>query len=165
MSLDNIQLPTIVIQNLFKNSLIDSKIDQEKTVSSTDEKITFLGKNEKNVIIFIKDKDNHFLSDEELNFLIGILTACKLTLNDVAIINFAKNPSLNYEIIQQYLKAAKVFAFDVSMNDIGLPLQFPAYQVQEYNNVIYMHAPSLQFLKTNKEAKGYLWASLQKINF
>jgi hypothetical protein len=165
MSLDNIQLPAIVIQDLFKKTLIDSKIEQKKSISSIEEKISFLGKNEKQVIILVNDANSLFLADEELNFLIGILNACKLTLNDVAIINFAKNPLLTYELIQQYLNAHKVFAFDVLMKDIGLPLQFPAYQIQLYNEVVYMHAPSLQFLKTNKEEKGLLWLSLKKIFF
>jgi hypothetical protein len=163
MSLDNIQLPAIVLQELFKKSLIDSKIEQRKTVSAKEEKINFLGKNEKQIIILVNNTENLFLPDEELNFLIGILTACKLTLNDVAIVNIANNKALSYETIQQHLKAAKVFAFDVSLNDILLPLQFPTYQVQQYNEVIYMHAPSLSFLKNNKEDKLRLWASLQKI--
>lgn len=165
MSLDNIQLPPIVIQELFKKTLIDSKIEQIKTNSSAEEKIVFLGKNERQVIILVNDKDNLFLPDDDLKFLTGILTACKLTLNDVAIINIAKNPAIQYELIQQHLKAAKVFAFDVPMKDIGLPLQFPAYQIQLYNETVYLHAPSLQFLKNNKEEKSQLWASLQKIFF
>ncbi|MBK7884127.1 MAG: hypothetical protein IPJ81_10280 [Chitinophagaceae bacterium] len=163
MSLDNIQLPAIVLQDLFKKGLIDSKINQIKTVSAIKEKIEFLGKNEGKILILVNHPDCVFLPDAELNFLIGILTACKLTLNDVAIVNFCNNKKLNYEQLQQFFDAAKIFAFDVLMSDILLPLQFPVYQVQQYNEIIYMHAPPLQFLKQNKEEKLKLCASLQKI--
>jgi DNA polymerase III psi subunit len=45
--------------------------------------------------------------------------------------------------------------------DIGLPIMFPAYQVQFHNGARYVWAPPLSELSNNKAAKGQLWQSLK----
>ena len=163
MSLDNIQLPGIVIQDLFKDCLIDLDTAQPVSNSSNSGNIPFLGKNGEQVTILVKDQNALYLSEKELNFLIGIIAACKLTMADVALVNLEKNKGLTYKQITDQLKAEKVFLFDVDPAELDLPVTFPNYQVQRYNRQVYLSAPALALLEDDRMEKSKLWTCLKQI--
>jgi hypothetical protein len=163
MSLDNIQLPDTILQGLYSKCLYD--LDSHKSVLSDipASGIGFLGNNEKKITILVNSEAAIYLPDDELNFLLGILTACKLSMADIALVNVATNPGLVYSVLSQQLKPEKVFLFGLNAATIELPLQFPHYQVQQFNNQVYLSSVSLTEMQANKEEKMKLWACLKKI--
>lgn len=163
MSLDNIQLPAIVLQDLFKNSLID--LNTGKPVLPVENKIkpAFLGNNNKQITIVVNDTNTIYLPDEELNFLMGILAACKLSMADVALVNKATAANLNYTAIDEQLNAQTILLFGITPDALELPLQFPNYQIQKFNNQVYLAAPALQVLQGDKAEKTKLWNCLKQI--
>ena len=163
MSLDNIQLPPSIIQSLYNKSLYDLKTDKPGMEDQQPGSISFLGGNNRKIAIVVNDAEAIYLQDDALNFLLGILTACKLTMADVALINTSKNPDLNYTTITGQLQAEKIFLFGLDTDAIGLPLQFPNYQIQQYNNQVYLSSASLDSLQKDKNEKTKLWNCLKKI--
>ena len=163
MSLNNIQLPSIVLQQLFKHSLIDLKNEQEPEEKIISKKFATLGNNSKQIVILVSSDETMYLPDEELNFLLGILAACSLTMDDVAILNIKKNLSVHYKTVTKELKPEKLLLFGVKPAQIELPLDFPYYQVQRYNNQVYLTAPLLLNIKENKAEKTNLWNCLKQI--
>jgi hypothetical protein len=163
MSLDNIQLPGEILQNLYRRSLYDLEPESAATETVQSTEIGFLGNNQKKITLLVNAPGTLYLPDEDLNFLMGILTACKLSMADVALINISKNPGLEYAGITNQLGAEKIFLFAVTPGSIGLPLAFPNYQVQKFNNQVYLSAVSLNELQKNKEEKMKLWTSLKNI--
>ena len=165
MSLDNIQLPASVIQDLYKKSLVLSDVIQVKKPKTPSETASFniLGNNQQKILIVVSDNETLYLPDEQLNFLMGILTACKLTMQDVAILNTEKNKDISYTNLAGTLKAEKVILFGVETSTISLPLQFPSYQIQAYNNQVYLSAPSLTVLQNDKAEKTKLWLCLKQL--
>lgn len=163
MSLDNIQLPAIVLQDLFKNSLIDLNDGKALLQVAEVPAFAFLGKNEKRIAIIVNDANTIYLPDEELNFLMGILSACKLSMADVALVNISKASSLSYTEIEEQLHAEKILLFGVTPAQLQLPLQFPNYQIQKYNNQVYVAAPALNVLQGDKEEKTKLWNCLKQV--
>jgi hypothetical protein len=163
MSLDNIQLPDTILQGLYSSCLYD--LDSHKSVLSDipASGISFLGNNQKKITILVNSETAIYLPDDELNFLLGILTACKLTMADIALVNIAKNPDLVYSVLSEQLKAEKVFLFGLNAATIELPLQFPHYQVQQFNNQVYLSSVSLNEMQANKDEKMKLWNCLKKI--
>ncbi len=163
MSLDNIQLPPLAIAALYKKSLVELKIGQAGEKTGSTDSINILGKNDKGVLIIVNNSETAFLPDEDLNFLLGILNACKLNMDDVGIINLQKNAAVNYKIISSELKAEKLFLFGVDAGEIKLPLSFPYYQIQKYNSQVYLTAPALDALLHDKTEKTKLWNCLKQI--
>lgn len=163
MSLNNIQLSGITLQELYKKTLVEIKSHKadEKKVDATS--LNILGKNLKKIVLVVRNKDTAFLTDEELNFLLGILSACKLNMDDVGILNLAKNKNTGYEMISKELNAEKIFLFGVDPGDINLPLAFPHYQAQQFKNQLYLSAPALSSLQNDKAEKTKLWNCLKKI--
>ncbi len=163
MSLDNIQLPPIVLQQLFKHSLNDLKNEQNPEEKTTSKGFSTLGNNRRHILILVNSDETMYLPDDQLNFLLGILAACNLTMEDVAILNIKKNKPVTYKTVTNELKPEKLFLFGVNPVQIELPLDFPNYQVQPYNNQIYLTAPLLSQFQDNKAEKTKLWNCLKQI--
>jgi hypothetical protein len=163
MSLDNIQLPAIVLQDLYKNALIDLQTENTDPGAEATVKFSYLGNNQQRVAIIVKNMAAIYLPEEELNFLLGILTACKLSMADIALVNISKNKSLNYTTLTEQLHADKILLFGVQPSELELPLQFPFYQVQKFNNQVYLSAPTLGQLEDDKAEKTKLWNCLKQV--
>ncbi|MEO6539557.1 MAG: hypothetical protein ABIN74_01150 [Ferruginibacter sp.] len=163
MSLDNIQLPPKILQTLYGKSLYDLKTEMPDPGNVQPGKIGFLGSNQKKIVILVDAAETIYLPDDELNFLLGILTACKLSMADIALVNVSKNPGLLYTVITEQLKAEKIFLFGLHVEALKLPLQFPQYQIQKFNNQVYLSSASLTDLQKDKEEKMKLWTCLKTI--
>lgn len=163
MSLDGIQLPPIVLQALFTTSLVHLAKETVVADSLPASLIQSLGNNRQHVTIVISNDETLYLPDNQLNFLLGILSACGLSMDDVAIVNIKKNISVSYTLLETELSAEKIFLFDVLPSEIDLPLSFPSYQVQRFNNQLYLTAPSLSSIQDDKAEKTKLWDCLQQI--
>lgn len=163
MSLDNIQLPSIVLQDLYKKSLVDLNNNKPAATEIQKNSIAFLGDNKQHICIIVADENALYLSDELLNFLQGILGACKLTMADVALVNAAKNSNITYNILQHEFNAEICLLFGVTPAQLQLPLTFPMYQIQKFNNQQYLAALPLLQLQQDKTEKGKLWACLKTI--
>lgn len=163
MSLDNIQLPPFLIQELYSNSLVEEDNKQLKTKSLKKDDIPFLGNNERNILLIVENKDVMYLPDEDLAFLAGILNACKLSLSDTALLNVSRTPELNYESLQKKFTPRVILFFGTDPTKLDFPLRFPNYQVQSYNNQTLLCAPALHELTVDREQKALLWAALKTI--
>ena len=97
MSFKNLQLPDLLITELYKDVLVETNDASpiEKKLQKIPEQKWFLGENKRHVVLAVKDDEAVYLRDEWLQFLSSILLACKLNLGDVAIINYAKNNFTN----------------------------------------------------------------------
>ena len=163
MSLNGIQLPALVLQELFAHSLIDTGQANNLTGPVPGLPFAYLGNNQKNVAIIVDYPESVYCTDEELNFLLNILSACKLTMEDIALLNHNKNPNITYQDIFKHLHAVKILLIGVSPADIQLPMDFPYYQIQRYNNQVYLSAPGLKLIKEDREQKTRLWVSLKQV--
>ena len=163
MTLDNIQLPPIVLQELFKTSLIELEMEQQSEPAASQSSFQVLGNNGKHILILVDSDQSLYLEDDQLNFLLGILSACSLTMADVAILNIKKNPQVTYKTLTRELRPEKLFLFGIKPVQIGLPLDFPNYQLQQFNHQVYLTAPMLSVLQDDKAEKIKLWNCLKQI--
>lgn len=176
----NIRLPDLVIAALYKDSLVITKeknttaapqwqvsnktaIQEEEP--SPENKKWFLGDNKKNILLLIKDGSAVFINDEWLGTLTKLLTACRLNLGDVAIINYSQH-HVSFNELQQ-LQPRHVFMFDVSTQEIRLPFIIPHYQIQQYAGSTFMTAPAITLSTEQttliKTEKKKLWEKLKTI--
>ena len=162
MSLDNIQLSPFLVQNLYTKSLVELKTVQVASAAKTTNPIPFLGQNAKNILLLVNEKETPFATDDDLALLVSILSACKLSLADVALVNCNKNETLTYEDLIENFNPGFVILFGVTPKELFFPLHFPHYQLQQYNNQTFLCAPPLKMLATVIAEKKLLWNALQK---
>jgi hypothetical protein len=178
MSLNNIELPATVIADLYQHSLVDTgKIITQKTTVSTavpekkepaaeanrEDAWKSLGNNQKNILIIVKNEEFAWLPDNELTFLTGILSACQLSLADVAIVNLDKHPGVSYKELLAFFKSKIVLLFDTEPASFGLPINFPWYQLQAFAGNTFLYAPSFKQLENDKVEKSKLWVCLKRL--
>lgn len=176
MSINKIELSDAIIAGLFNNKLI---IDDEKNINfiekdnptsensnskiDNDNSFKFLGNNNQHILIALQYDDIRFLPDKDLKFLSDILSACKLSLNDVAILNIKNYPGTSFKIFTTHLKSKIVLLFDITPDAFGLPLNFPTFQLQAFDGATYLHAPALAQIENDKNIKTKLWTSLKRL--
>jgi hypothetical protein len=126
----------------------------------------FLGKNGKKVTIVVQSPGVPFLPDNQLTFLIKILEACRMNIGDVAIVNAATVP-VQISILRQQLQPTAVLLFGIEPTAIKLPINFPEFKVQPYDNCSYLSAPPLTRLvqqsEESKLLKSKLWVCLKTL--
>ena len=172
------KLPDFILAGLFtdslvlvgeesRNSFIEKELPTENIIAevSKSQKI-YLGNYEKKIVVLVNDAANIYVDDDSLNFLTGILNACKLNLAHIALINFDKN-ALDFNHLKKELSPAYLLLFGINALQIQMPFTMPDYQVQDYNNCKILIAPSLTDLNKPtdkaKAEKTKLWKSLKKM--
>ncbi len=176
------RLPDFVLAGLYKSSLVITEdarspvntlvkddtlpVTPPPSVPAAAPKQWYLGNNGKHIVIIVQDASAVYLNDESLQFLSNILSACKLNLGDVAIVNTHQQPVL-FSFLKTQLQPRVLLAFDIHLQQLQLPFTIPHYQVQPYDQCQFLSAPPLQaMLGESKEAKlekSKLWLSLKKI--
>ena len=165
MSLNDIHLSPFLVEQLYKKTLVDVNPLKPVILADKTKSISFLGKNEKEILLVVNETETVFLSDVDLNLLVSILSACKLTLADVALINFDKNKTASYNILMEKFVPKCILLFGVNPTELSFPLHFPKYQLQQYNNQTYVCSTSLKVLGEDISQKKELWLCLQKYFF
>src|SRR6478672_4165611 len=165
MSLNDIRFPASAIAGLYRTSLVeeteDFTVTKVENVHAASE--TFMGENKKNILIIVDYPDVKFLPDDVLVFLINMLTACKLSLADVAILNLQNADEKNYKEVLSKLKSRIVFLFGVEPASFGLPVSFPHFQIQPFASATFLFTPPLEECNHDALLKSKLWVCLRRI--
>jgi hypothetical protein len=182
MYFENVQLPSPVIAELYKQSLVvlqdfkpittngiadaDTNASPVAIAGGSEIAFKYLGGYEKQITILVAEHFNPHIGEEDLEFLSKMLAACKLSLSDVAIINVVTNPQSNQ--LWQQMPPKVMLMFDVDPGTVGLPFRRPHFEVQEWSGAVFMNAPELSTFRTGNDAdvkmlKTKLWLCLQKI--
>ena len=162
MTLQNVKLPPIVISNLYKNCLVDLDGEQKKLEEKSD-KIHFLGGNGKQILLLVNNISVSFLPDGQLNFLLGVLSACNLNMADVAIVNLDKTNNTEHKNLPEFLKAEIIIFFGIEAMALSLPFKIPDFQVQVFKNRKYLFSPALDIIESDPQLKMKLWEALKNI--
>ena len=126
----------------------------------------FLGNNRRKITLLVHSPGSAFLPDNQLAFLTKILEACRMTIADVAIVNQATTP-VTITALRQQLSPAIVLLFGMEPVAIRLPINFPAFKLQTYDQCTYLSAPALDLLvlpsEESKLLKSKLWGCLKTL--
>ena len=163
MSLDNFQITNHLATELYKDSLVVLDEKQIKPKSLQTGPFSFLGDNNKNILILVHDTENLHLSEHELSFLTGILTACKLNFADVALCNLHQNELNSFDEMLNFFKPEKIIGFDVSPVHLKIKISSEKYAPLQYNQMHFLFGNRLNTIANNLEEKKILWGTLKTI--
>jgi len=192
MNLNNIEIPDFIVRELYHDHLIaptpgmslpaarSAVLEKPAPVAQTAPSLPltpaadgsstssavykFLGHNRRKVTVLVQSPGVAFLPDEQLAFLTKMLEACRMNIGDVAIVNQASAP-VNINPIKQQLQPSYMLLFGIQPVEIKLPINFPLFKIQAYDQCTYLYAPSLDELvsvsEDSKILKGKLWGCLK----
>jgi hypothetical protein len=189
MSINNVQLTSLAIGEWYKDALVASPdappviegpaqappvtaslpiapSTPVPSAATTPAPYKFLGNNRRQVAIVVHSPGTPFLPDNQLSFLTKILEACRMNIGDIAIVNAASAPVVISELRSQ-LKPTTVLLFGLEPTAIKLPINFPVFRLQPYDDCTYLSAPALSLLVQNSEEskllKSKLWVCLKTL--
>lgn len=162
MSLDNIQLSKKERQLIFTKNLVEIRQERGPNPVSEANETKSLGGNQQQVLFLVKDSQNKFLPDDEMNLLSNLILACKLSMADIALVNIYDS-SFNYMDLNKHFQPKKILIFGIHTSELELPFAIPFFQLQKFHEQLYMTSPSLKDYLNNKNLKKDLWTCLQKL--
>ncbi|OLY91977.1 hypothetical protein SAMN05444008_106248 [Cnuella takakiae] len=121
-----------------------------------------LGGNKKGILIVVSNDAYPYLPDAELEFLSNILSACRLSIADVAIVNFHHYPQPYTELLKQF-NSKQVLLMGVTPQQVDLPFNFPHFQLQNFDQRTYLCALPLGPISQNRDLKMQLWGCLKNM--
>lgn len=130
--------------------------------------LSFFGKNAAN-LLFLYDQANgpadHALISTEMEAFGKILTALKLTFDDIALVNWAfQKPSV--ELLLKNLQPQKIVVLgsQVNLQNVGFTISAPAlHQVQQFQDISFLHSYSFVEMLDDVEKKRVFWGSLKAL--
>ena len=170
MDLNNIDLPASTLAELYRSSLVLPVDKSPEKVITPVERPTldtpewkWLGSNKKNVLVLVRYADALYLPANDLELLTSILTACKLSLEDVAILNLYHYPDFDHAQAARALKPARILLFGIEPAGIGLPKNLPSFQIETIQQTSYLSSPEIASLREDRNLKTNLWNSLKRL--
>lgn len=123
-------------------------------------------KNKKNITLLYSNPSGKGSGKEQLDFIQKILQACKLTLDDVALLPIP-DEGITIEQLKAAYQPAILVMFGIDPTSIGLPIRFPEFKLQSYDGTTYLSAPDIALLMEDTEngklLKSRLWACLRSL--
>jgi hypothetical protein len=156
MSLNQLILNSSLLADLYPDVLVEINATRMPEPGGN----KYLGSNEKNILIVVNTADAVYLDDAELTFLTNILSACNLSLADVAIVNWYNKETA---LFVSEFKSKHVILFGISPLQFDLPINFPHFQIQNFDKTDYLTAPALSIISNDVSVKKELWTSLKKM--
>lgn len=112
----------------------------------------------KDTIILVNE-----LSDSDKQFLVQILTAISVTLDDVVLLNKKVTSLKKISHLKQIYQPKQIIIFGLSCMDVGLNFRWPPYHVLHFSKIHLLLSENFATIKDNKAKKKLLWAGLKKI--
>jgi DNA polymerase III psi subunit len=153
----NTILHNFVLTEVFKETFL---VDLSSSANNNNEKD--LTATQFNVAVFHHHTQNELPSNENV-LLQGILNACKLKPEEIGVFSRSVFNQNNLNEILEKHQPKKIILFGVDPAAIGLPIHFPVFQIQAYQNIQYLHAPALSELEIDKQLKIQLWQKLKQL--
>ena len=160
---NNQELMAVSNTTIAKDANVNKQFTHNNNIADAQLSINFLGNNANHIVIIISEPNHVFLDDEQLNFLINILSACKKSMQDVALINAHHTELVTPITIDNQFAPKQLIFLGIEPHLLQYPIQIPLYKIQQYNNQQYLSAASLQTLIADKEEKKNLWRVLKQL--
>ena len=145
-----------------KSAVLPNLVEEPKPLLQKAITFKFLGKNEKQILILVNDKQNEVSSEQGRELLRKLVNAIALTAKDFALVNYANYEAAKFNDLHQFFGSKMVLAFGVFPNQLGLNEQ-PLNQFVAHNDSKLIFTKNLHDLDTDPTSKKLLWASLQQI--
>ena len=159
--MEKIHLSRETLSELYKNNLVLVGDQSDKPTAHPERNFIYKGGNRKNILWLHEEPEHPYLSDEDHEMVTKILEACKLSWQDIALINlFGK-----HEIISTIRSEIKPDFIIFSLPEKKQILDMPGdlYDISDLEGVKMLCTDSLNSIREDKNLKIRLWHSLKQL--
>jgi hypothetical protein len=155
MGINHIRLSAELIAVLYPETLV-----AEESV------YPYLGKNLNSICFLVSYPDDEFIPEDQFAFLQKILIACKLNLDDIALIN-TNRMTVELQVLKNIFQPRIIFLWGAVPDLSGFNQHFPDMTISTWENIRIL--PVMQAVLMSRdnpaglELKRKLWISLKKL--
>jgi hypothetical protein len=154
MGINDLRLSPELMAALYPETLVESNM------------LPFLGKNLRSICFIVDCPEQDFLPEDQLMFLRKILSACKCSLDDIALVN-AGRLLLHLDDLKKQLQPRILFLWGIRPESIGLEPDLPEFTISTVDDisVIPVLSPGLMSADSPEGValKQRLWTCLKKL--
>jgi DNA polymerase III psi subunit len=166
MSLDQLQLDPYLLARIYTQPIVPGKSSPAPQAPAAPPaalpKVRFLGENQKNIVLLIQNDHEAYLNEELFNLLTNILNACKLGMQDIALVNISQYPAMPFTSWQTAVPMKQTVLFGISPASMGLE-DFPPYNIMQVSGCQLLYSQSLLEISQDKTLKAKLWGGLKQL--
>ncbi|NIG56969.1 hypothetical protein [Chitinophaga sp. Cy-1792] len=162
MALEDLQLDPYFLAKIFAQPIIPGESKSVAEPQKPLPNVKYLGENQKNVVLFIQNENEPYLNDDLFNLLTNILNACKLGMQDVALVNIQSYPDLSFREWQQALNIKQAVVFGIAPAQLKID-DLPSYQLFTIGGSTVLFSDHLSVIGSDKTMKARLWAGLKQL--
>ncbi len=174
MGINHLRLSSELIAALYPDSLVagnepisaKENVMTPKLVADKTPVYPFLGENNRSICFLANYPAEDFLPAEQLGFLKKMLTPCKLSLNDIALLNIA-HVTFDLAELRMQLHPQIIFLWGIPPVSVGLKSTLPDFSISVLDgiSVVPVLSPDLMSgnLPEGTEFKQRLWICLKKL--
>jgi hypothetical protein len=174
MGINHLRLSPELIAALYPESLVEGNdpatINENVRISKpvADKTLTyhFLGENNRSICFLANYPAGDFLPDDQLEFLKKILAACKLSFNDIALLNIARS-AFDLADLRVQLHPRIIFLWGIAPESAGLKSGLPDFSISMFDGISIIPVLNPDVMSGNlpegTEFKQRLWVCLKKL--
>lgn len=174
MGINHLRLSPELIAALYPETLVVVKesapardnVESPKPVAEKTPVYPFLGENNRSICFLANYPEEDFLPAEQHEFLKKMLTACKLSLNDIALLNIAHIP-FDLAGLRVQLHPRILFLWGITPLSVGLKSGLPDFNISVIDGISVIPVLSPDAMSGNRpegtEFKQRLWICLKKL--
>lgn len=140
----------------------ESGLADDPQVTLMPRNFSYLGKNQRRILILVYDEKEDVSSPEGRDLLRNMVKAIQLTANDFALLNYAAYTDCQQEELFAYFKPQLLLSFGVNAIQLGLEMTADPGLI-ELNGIQMIFSANLAVLASDKTGKAALWAGLKKL--
>ena len=127
---------------------------------STKPAYEYLGDNNKSFLVIVNNPEIDYLAKADLDFLLKILKAKSLSLEDIAMINMAKYQNLTFDNLKDFFGCNKILTFGINPKALGV-IGITANIKFNFKNTFILGTWSLNQLNEDVKKKTTFWNELK----
>jgi hypothetical protein len=174
MGINHLRLSSELIAALYPESLVVGKeyapardnVESPKPVAEKTPVYPFLGENSRSICFLANNPEEDFLPSEQYEFLKKMLAVCKLSLNDIALLNIA-HISFDLAELRVQLHPRILFLWGITPVSVGLKSGLPDFSISAIDGMSVIPVLSPDTMSGNRlestDFKQRLWICLKKL--
>jgi hypothetical protein len=153
MGIDQIQLTSELLKSLYPETLVGTMEP-------------FWGGNGRFISFLCYYPDQDFLPEEQFIFLHKMLSACKLSMDDIVLINTGRL-SFTFDELRKQCQPVIIFLWGIRPDSLGLNTDLPDFTISTIDGISVVQIPSPDVMigtdNSGHDLKQQLWACLKKL--
>jgi hypothetical protein len=156
---EEVPVPELVTEQVPVPELIPEQVPVPDLIP---EHVSYLGNNQRNVLIMVSYPGEKHIPAGQLQFLFKVLMACKLEEKDIAIVNlFEQQPS--FKSLQEQLRPVIILFFGITPQAIRLQQLKSLFSPEQQEGMMMATYPALEMMQEDNLLKSKLWLTLKQL--